>query len=120
MVKGGKGVRHHEVTLELTWRGLFVLLKSVARVWWTDDASSATATASIGVRRVFRILHGTTLRTLDGSIPAVAGGRPAAIGVNARGEGLIFPGILGGGPRRRDRGEPKFLFHCGSDDTHVE
>ena len=29
LVKGGKGLRHHEVALELTWRGLFVLLKSV-------------------------------------------------------------------------------------------
>jgi hypothetical protein len=32
LVKGGKGLRHHEVALELTWRGLFLLLKSVARV----------------------------------------------------------------------------------------
>jgi hypothetical protein len=32
LVKGGKGLRHHEVLLELTWRGLLVLLKSVARV----------------------------------------------------------------------------------------
>jgi hypothetical protein len=63
LVKGGKGLRHHEVALELTWRGLLVLLKSVAHVKWTDDASSVTATASIGVRRVFRILRGTTLRT---------------------------------------------------------
>jgi len=23
LVKGGKGLRHHEVVLELTWRGLF-------------------------------------------------------------------------------------------------
>ena len=30
LVKGGKGLRHHEVALELTWRGLFLLLKSVA------------------------------------------------------------------------------------------
>ena len=26
LVKGGKGLRHHEVALELSWRGLFVLL----------------------------------------------------------------------------------------------
>jgi hypothetical protein len=31
LVKGGKGVRHHKVVLELTWRGLFLLLKSVGR-----------------------------------------------------------------------------------------
>jgi hypothetical protein len=31
-VKGGKGLRHHEVLLELTWRGLVRLLKSVASV----------------------------------------------------------------------------------------
>jgi len=63
LVKGGKGLRHHEVTLELTWRGLFLLLKSVARVRWTGDASSVTATASSRVSRVVRILRGTTLRT---------------------------------------------------------
>jgi hypothetical protein len=63
MVKGGKGLRHHEVALELTWRGLFLLLKSVGRAGWTDDASSVTVTATTGVRRVVRILRGTTLRT---------------------------------------------------------
>jgi hypothetical protein len=63
LVKGGKGLRHHEVALELTWRGLFLLLKSVASVQWTGDASSVTATASAGVRGVVRILRGTTLRT---------------------------------------------------------
>jgi hypothetical protein len=57
LVKGGKGLRHHEVVLELTWRGLFLLLKSVGR------ATSVTATASVGIRRVVRILRGTTLRT---------------------------------------------------------
>ena len=62
-VKGGKGIRHHEVLLELTWRGLFLVLKSAARVRLTGDASSVTATAGIGVRKVFRILRGTTLRT---------------------------------------------------------
>jgi hypothetical protein len=63
LVKGGKGLRHHEVALELTWRGLFLLLKSVAHVRWTDEASSVKAPASSGVRRVVRILRGTTLRT---------------------------------------------------------
>ena len=60
-VKGGKGLRHHEVALELTWRGLFLGLKSVARVGWTGDASSVTA--STGFRRVVRILRGTRMRT---------------------------------------------------------
>jgi len=63
LVKGGKGLRHHEVALELTWRGLFFLLKSVARVRWTGDAFSVTATGSAGVRRLVRTLRGTTLRT---------------------------------------------------------
>ena len=62
LVKGGKGLRHHEVALELTWRGLFVL-KSIGRARWTDDASSVTATASAEVRRVVRILRRSTLRT---------------------------------------------------------
>jgi hypothetical protein len=61
-VKGGKGLRHHEVLLELTWRGLVRLLKSVAHARRTDYVS-ITATASTGVRRVFRILRGTTLWT---------------------------------------------------------
>ena len=63
LVKGGKGLRHHEVALELTWRGLFVLLKSVARVRWTGRTFSVTATASTGFRRVVQALRGTTLRT---------------------------------------------------------
>jgi hypothetical protein len=63
LVKGGKGLRHHEVALELTWRGLFVLLKSFARVRWTGDSSSVTATVSTGFRRFVRILRRSTLRT---------------------------------------------------------
>jgi hypothetical protein len=62
LVKGGKGLRHHEVALELTWRGFVRLLKS-ARARRTGDGSSVTATASTGVRRVARIMPGTTLRT---------------------------------------------------------
>jgi hypothetical protein len=61
-VKGGEGLRHHEVLLELTWRGLVRLLKSVARVRRTGDAST-TETAGTGVRRVVRTLRGTRLRT---------------------------------------------------------
>jgi hypothetical protein len=30
-VKGGKGLRHHEVVLELTWRGLFRFMVSNRR-----------------------------------------------------------------------------------------
>jgi hypothetical protein len=63
LVKGGKGLRHHEMALELTWRGLFVLLKSVARANWTGRTFSVTATARTGFRRAVRILRGTTLRT---------------------------------------------------------
>jgi hypothetical protein len=63
LVKGGKGLRHHELALELSWRGLFLLLKAVVRLRWTGDASFVTATASAGVRRFVRILRGTTLRT---------------------------------------------------------
>jgi hypothetical protein len=63
LVRGGKGLRHHEVALELTWRGLGRLLKSVARPRWAGEASSVTALAGTGVRRVFRVLRGTTLRT---------------------------------------------------------
>ncbi len=48
---------------------------------------------------------------LDGSIAAVAGVLPAAIGANARGEGLICPGRL----RRRGRlGEPGHGDHRGA------
>jgi hypothetical protein len=39
-VKGGKGLRHHEVVLELTWRGFVRLLKSLARARRTGDAST--------------------------------------------------------------------------------
>jgi len=63
LVKDGKGLRHHEVALELTWQGLFLLLKLVARAKWTGRTFSVTATASTGFRRVVRILRGTTLRT---------------------------------------------------------
>jgi hypothetical protein len=31
LVKGGKGLRHHEVVLELTWRGLFRFMVSNRR-----------------------------------------------------------------------------------------
>ena len=31
LVKGGKGLRHHEVVLDLSWRGAFRFAKSVLR-----------------------------------------------------------------------------------------
>src|SRR5262245_9968803 len=46
---------------------------------------------------------------LDGSIAAVAGVLPAAIGANARGEGLICPAICG-----RRLGEPRDGDHRGA------
>ena len=34
-VKGGKGLRHHEVVLRLSWRGVIRFLVSVVReTWW--------------------------------------------------------------------------------------
>jgi hypothetical protein len=31
LVKGGKGLRHHEVVLDLSWRGLLRFLRSILR-----------------------------------------------------------------------------------------
>jgi len=31
LVKGGKGLRHHEVLLDLSWRGLYRILRSILR-----------------------------------------------------------------------------------------
>ena len=36
-VKGGKGLRHHEVVLELSWRGIFRFAASAIRGDQTDD-----------------------------------------------------------------------------------
>jgi len=37
LVKGGKGLRHHEVVLTLSWRGVIRFLTGVAReTWWRD------------------------------------------------------------------------------------
>jgi hypothetical protein len=38
LVKGGKGLRHHEVVLDLSWRGLFRSLKSLLRSRRTEEA----------------------------------------------------------------------------------
>ena len=32
LVKGGKGLRHHEVLIDLSWRGLFKLIMSAPRL----------------------------------------------------------------------------------------
>ncbi len=39
LVKGGKGLRHHEVVLDLTWRGAFRFAKSLLRpqAGWQKD-----------------------------------------------------------------------------------
>jgi hypothetical protein len=38
LVKGGKGLRHHEVVLTLSWRGILRFVLAVAREW--RDAGS--------------------------------------------------------------------------------
>jgi hypothetical protein len=62
-VKGGKGLRHHEVVLELSWQGLLRLLKSVARPKRTGDGAGPETAIGTGAGRLMRILRWTTLRT---------------------------------------------------------
>jgi hypothetical protein len=38
-VKGGKGLRHHDVLLDLSWRGLVRFVKSMLRFSRTDKAT---------------------------------------------------------------------------------
>jgi hypothetical protein len=38
-VKGGKGLKHHEVVLELSWRGMLRFAASAIRTHRTDDAT---------------------------------------------------------------------------------
>ena len=40
LVKGGKGLRHHEVVLDLSWRGVFRFATSALRAQavWQDSA----------------------------------------------------------------------------------
>jgi hypothetical protein len=40
LVKGGKGLRHHEVVLELSWRGVFRFAKSILREALTGASGS--------------------------------------------------------------------------------
>jgi hypothetical protein len=57
LVKGGKGLRHHEVVLDLSWRGLwlglFRAVKSVLPQAWKkiSPSSERDASASVGSER---------------------------------------------------------------------
>ena len=62
LVKGGKGLRHHEVAPRAHVARALPSAE-VRRVRWTDEVPPATATTSTGVRRVARILRGTAPRT---------------------------------------------------------
>jgi hypothetical protein len=42
-VKGGKGLKHHEVVLELSWRGLVRF--AVSKIRRTNDAATEVAEA---------------------------------------------------------------------------
>ena len=42
LVKGGKGLRHHEVILELSWRGVFRFIVSKGRTDNADQVSAST------------------------------------------------------------------------------
>ncbi|WP_291608082.1 hypothetical protein [Bradyrhizobium sp.] len=55
LVKGGKGLRHHEVVLDLSWRGLFRAVKSHLHVnrseqrpLQADEVSPIRATSVAG------------------------------------------------------------------------
>jgi hypothetical protein len=59
LVKGGKGMRHHEVLLELSWRGLLRALKAGLRLGargrgdpQPDQQSAFPTTFTAGPRRV--------------------------------------------------------------------
>jgi len=41
LVKGGKGLRHHEVVLQLSWRGIFRFVKERALAAGTDEKAAA-------------------------------------------------------------------------------
>ena len=60
LVKGGKGLRHHEVVLDLTWRGLWrgalKLAKSGLRRWagWPEAAVQESASEPVLAAQVTR------------------------------------------------------------------
>jgi hypothetical protein len=49
LVKGGKGLKHHEVVLELSWRGLFRFAASKIRIERTHDAATQESEAQPAV-----------------------------------------------------------------------
>jgi hypothetical protein len=49
-VKGGKGLRHHDVVLDFSWPGLARFVKSVLRQLRTKIASSAKRDTSASIR----------------------------------------------------------------------
>jgi hypothetical protein len=60
LVKGGKGLRHHEVVLDLTWRGLWRgALKSAKsamrfRADWTEASAQEGASEPVLARQASR------------------------------------------------------------------
>jgi hypothetical protein len=49
LVKGGKGLRHHEVVLDLTWRGVFRFATQAVRAQaaWQDAAAQEDASEPV-------------------------------------------------------------------------
>jgi hypothetical protein len=63
LVKGGKGLRHHEIVLDLSWRGLwrgaFKSAKSVLRPRsdWTEGSAQESASEPALATRASPISH---------------------------------------------------------------
>jgi hypothetical protein len=49
-VKGGKGLRHHEVVVTLSWRGVIRFLVSVVRETWSRYMGRAPARDAAAVK----------------------------------------------------------------------
>lgn len=49
LVKGGKGLRHHEVVVDLTWRGVFRFATSALRAQaeWHDSVAQEDASEPV-------------------------------------------------------------------------
>ena len=64
LVKGGKGLRHHEVVLDLTWRGLWRgALKSAksvlwSRAGWSEETVQESASEPVLATQANRIPRG--------------------------------------------------------------
>jgi hypothetical protein len=56
LVKGGKGLRHHEVVLDLTWRGAFKFARSVLRSQtdWPETSVQENANEPVLVAQATR------------------------------------------------------------------